>query len=344
MEDSASEENNTDSAVTMSFTLLFRLGIILIAGIIATCATMKSTNSSALIMLFRLNVVKVGIVLALLVGGYYLDNISIIIITLMTFILYWIVYGAPVSEEYLSPEDRERLDKIARVNLKKQQEIDAEDIEKNGGLINEEQGERQPLLHNVIEKGKDILTDGIIQAASIISNSPAASKLSDIIEKRSRKASLSSMASNTTNNSLLKTVRQYDPKRRLTQIDNEKSKHIEDVAKKLLNYMSDKDIEEILSNDQSSSLQALCTEYDDKQQLGKLRKRSNTTTRLSNNPLTEASYIQLTKEYEQQDENNVVSNNTIKQLSASDIKYLKRRSNFRRSNESDQLRYNRLDE
>lgn len=340
MEDSVSEENNNDSAFTMSFTLLFRMSIILIAGIIATCATMKSTNSSALIMLFRMNIVKVGIVLALLVGGFYLDNISTIIITTMTFILYWIVHGAPVSDEYLSPEDKERLDRIAKVNLKRQQEID-EDIEKNGGLINEEHGERQPLLHNVIEKGKDILTDGIIQAASIISNSPAASKISDVIEKRSRKASVSSMTSNTTNNSLIKIPRPYSS-RRLTQIDNEKSKHIEDVAKNLLDHMTDQDIEEILSKDHSSSLQALCTEYDDKQQLGKLRKRSNTTTRLSNNPLTEASYIQITKGYEQQDGNN--NGNTIKQLSASDIKYLKRRSNFKRSNESDQLRYNRLDE
>ena len=173
MDEGSNDNSNNTNNIVLSSELIIKLGILLIVALGAVCATRISKNSSYLIMLFRSATMKVIYVLGLVSVGYFCDYTAIIIINLLSFILFWIIHGAPISDDCLSDKDKERLNKINNLNIQE------EDLEKNQNELNED----TPLLNHIIDKGKDIINNAVIETASVISKHSIGNRLNDIISK-----------------------------------------------------------------------------------------------------------------------------------------------------------------
>ena len=187
MDEGSNDNTNRDTNnIVLSSELIIKLGILLIVALGAVCATRISKNSSYLIMLFRSSTMKVIYVLGLVSVGYFCDYVAIIIVNLLSFVLFWIIHGAPISDDCLSDKDKERLNKINNLNIQE------EDLEKNQNEINED----TPLLDHIIDKGKDIINNAVIETASVISKHSIGNRLNEIISNSDKESRRTSRESN----------------------------------------------------------------------------------------------------------------------------------------------------
>ena len=203
MDEGSNDNSNNTNNIVLSSELIIKLGILLIVALGAVCATRISKNSSYLIMLFRSATMKVIYVLGLVSVGYFCDYTAIIIINLLSFILFWIIHGAPISDDCLSDKDKERLNKINNLNIQE------EDLEKNQNELNED----TPLLNHIIDKGKDIINNAVIETASVISKHSIGNRLNDIISKSDKEKRRNSRESNRNEHNFIVNIPKTKPLR-----------------------------------------------------------------------------------------------------------------------------------